>query len=693
MINMKLTNVLTKEFSPYLLQHAQNPVHWQVWNEETLSLAKKLSKPILISIGYSSCHWCHVMEKESFEDEEVAALMNDHFINIKIDREERPDLDQIYMDAVQLLTGSGGWPLNVFLTPEGKAFFGGTYFPPKKLGNRYSWTEILHYVINIWNNRKTEVENQAQALWHHMESVNDLIFKTPVHGDSAMLFSEGYFSGICEKLLNAACKLKGGFGSAPKFPQLLSIQYLIHYHHHYGNEMALNHALFSLKSILAGGIYDQLGGGMSRYSTDEYWLVPHFEKMLYDNALLITVLSEAYQITHDEGFQEAIQQTISFCETELKCPEGGYYTAIDADSEGEEGKFYVWNKKSIENILGEDAVLFCDWFGVTENGNWEKQNILFQNHSRDEFAQQNQLSSKELIEIIERAKEKLLIERNKRHRPSTDTKVLLVTNAMLVTAYCKAASALQNKDYEKKATALYQMILDNFSNEGSLFFHSTSTKKNQIAFLDDYAYLIQAAISLQEITGDSQLLMQAQRLTNFVLLNFQDEKSGLYYFTHKEINDVILRKSDILDSPFASGNAIMAENLIYLSMVFGSSDWKNQANLMLGKMKTLIEKHPMAYSKWASIAMNHHIGFLEIVITGSDIEKTVLNTLGYFIPNRVFQASKSQQDQFELLKNKKYGEGAQIQICSPIGCELPIEDIRESVHFHNGLTFNKKENQ
>ena len=687
---MELTNVLRKESSPYLLQHAQNPVHWQVWNEETLALAKTLSKPILISIGYSSCHWCHVMEKESFEDEQVAALMNDLFINIKIDREERPDLDQIYMDAVQILTGSGGWPLNVFLTPEGKPFFGGTYFPPRKLGHRHSWTEILHYVINIWNSRKTDVENQADALLHHIESVNDFILQQPVHAESSSpVFSDDYFSRVCNSIVNTACKLKGGFGSAPKFPQLLTIQYLLHHHHHYGNEIALNHALFSLKSILAGGIYDQLGGGLSRYSTDENWLVPHFEKMLYDNALLISVLSEAYQITQDECFSNAIQQTISFCETELKSPEGGYYTAIDADSEGEEGKFYVWDKKNIENILAEDAALFCDWFGITENGNWETQNILYLQHSYNEFAQQHQLTVQQLKDHIDRAKEKLLAERNKRKRPSTDNKIILVTNAMLVTAYCKAASALQNEDYKKKALALFQFIAFSFTANGRTYFHSMSGEKKQIAFLDDYAYLIQAAISLQEISGNSQLLMQAKQLTEFVELNFNEEKSDFYYFTHKETKDVPLRKTDFLDSPFASGNAIMAENLIYLSMVFEISNWRIKANNILEKMKTSIEKHPLAYSKWATMAMNQHVGFLEIVITGSDLDSAVQKTLGYFIPNRVFQAASSQQEHFALLKNKKYNSAALIHICDTTGCELPVKDFRESVHFHSGLTFVK----
>jgi len=362
---MHTANRLINETSPYLLQHAHNPVDWYPWGGEALQKAKNENKPILISIGYSACHWCHVMEKESFEKEEVAAIMNEHFINIKIDREERPDLDHIYMDAVQVMTGSGGWPLNVFLTPDAKPFYGGTYFPPQKAYNRASWTDVLYGVANAFAERGSEVTAQAEGLTAHLLKSNT--FGEPVN-DSDAVYTAQNARLIFENLMKAADKAEGGFGRAPKFPQTFSIQYLLRYFHFYKNDEALQHACLSLDKMLYGGIYDQVGGGFARYATDNEWLVPHFEKMLYDNALLVITLSEAYQITHHKRYIETIGQTIDFIEREMMWHEGGFYSALDADSEGEEGKFYVWEKAEVDSVLEDDAAMFCAYYDVTAKG-------------------------------------------------------------------------------------------------------------------------------------------------------------------------------------------------------------------------------------------------------------------------------------------------------------------------------------
>src|SRR5436190_10345125 len=362
-----MSNRLENETSPYLLQHAHNPVDWFPWGDEALQKAKKENKPILISIGYAACHWCHVMEKESFENEEIASIMNENFINIKIDREERPDLDHIYMDAVQTMTGSGGWPLNVFLTPEKKPFFGGTYFPPRRAFNRSSWPEVLIAVSNAFREKRNEIENQAESLTAHLVQSNSFGHQSLGVGNE---FSKEKIDELFQNLMKSADKEWGGFGRAPKFPQTFSIQFLLRYYHVTKNEDALAHACLSLDKMIEGGIYDQLGGGFARYSTDNEWLVPHFEKMLYDNALLIIVLAEAYQVTKKERYREVIDETIGFIKREMMHRLGGFYSALDADSESEEGKFYVWEFNEVKERVA-NAEIFCQFFDITQNGNWE----------------------------------------------------------------------------------------------------------------------------------------------------------------------------------------------------------------------------------------------------------------------------------------------------------------------------------
>ncbi|HNU15607.1 MAG TPA: thioredoxin domain-containing protein, partial [Chitinophagaceae bacterium] len=400
------TNQLINETSPYLLQHAHNPVNWYPWGDEALNKAKQENKPILVSIGYAACHWCHVMERESFEDETTAKLMNDHFINIKIDREERPDLDHFYMDAVQAMTGSGGWPLNVFLTPETKPFYGGTYFPPQRAFNRPSWQETLYGVIQAFRERRHEIDAQAENLTEHLAKSNEF----GVSGSSVTddFFTNDKTDDSFQNLMRSADRQWGGFGKAPKFPQTFSIQFLLRYYYTSKNEKALNQALLSLDKMIDGGIYDQVGGGFARYSTDAEWLVPHFEKMLYDNALLVAVLSEAFQLSKKERYREVIDETMAFIQRELLSPEKGFFAALDADSEGIEGKFYVWSLDEIHEILGADATDFCEYFDITEQGNWEHTNILWVKRPIEDFAVSRNVSVDELKRKLESGKKALL---------------------------------------------------------------------------------------------------------------------------------------------------------------------------------------------------------------------------------------------------------------------------------------------
>ncbi|HEY8688741.1 MAG TPA: thioredoxin domain-containing protein, partial [Chitinophagaceae bacterium] len=559
----KFTNKLADESSPYLLQHAHNPVNWYPWGDEALLKAREEDKPILVSIGYSACHWCHVMEHESFEDEETAMLMNENFINIKIDREERPDLDHIYMDAVQAISGSGGWPLNVFLTPDKKPFYGGTYFPPQRAHNRASWTEVLQGVSKLFTEKRQETEAQADELTQHIgrSDVTASIknFSLDIQGED--IFTKAQCDEIFENIIKQADKKWGGFGNAPKFPQTFTINYLLRYYHYTKNEDALKQACLSLDKMIQGGIYDQPGGGFARYSTDAEWLAPHFEKMLYDNALLIRTLCDAYQVTKNISYKKTIAQTIDFIERELMHEGGGFYSALDADSEGVEGKFYVWSYDEVNEILGDDAKLFCEYYNVTPNGNWEHTNILRVLTSLHDFAMQKDLDEQKLEEQLNISSQKLLKERSKRIRPQTDDKILLGWNALMITALCKAAAALGISQYKEMAITNFNFLFSRFK-VGDNDFEFYHTYKNKVAkypaFLDDYACLTEACISLQEITSDNIYIEHARSLTEYVLENFTSTEEDFFYYSGKKQNDVIVRKKEIYDGAVPSGNSVMA---------------------------------------------------------------------------------------------------------------------------------------
>jgi uncharacterized protein len=679
----KHTNHLIHETSPYLLQHAHNPVNWYPWSDEVLKKAKDENKPVLVSIGYSACHWCHVMEKESFEDESTAQIMNESFVNIKIDREERPDLDHIYMDAVQAMTGSGGWPLNVFLTPEGKPFYGGTYFPPKRAFNRASWPEVLQSVITAFSQRRHEIDAQAENLTEHLAQSNS--FGLQKDNDIDEIFSIEKLHEAFENIMKAADKEWGGFGKAPKFPQTFIIQFLLRYHYVTANNDALDQALLSLDKMIEGGIYDQAGGGFARYSTDAEWLAPHFEKMLYDNALLISVLSEAYQLTKEERYKEVIDETMSFIRRELLLSKKGFYSALDADSEGEEGKFYVWNIDEIRKLIGKDAGIFCRYFDVTEHGNWEEKNILRVKTPLKNFAEQNNISVDKLKNIVEGGKKKLLEERSKRIRPFLDDKIILGWNALMNTACSKAFMATGNDDYRQLAIDNMEFILEKFSaGDSNEFCH---TWKNNIAkypaFLDDYAFLIQAFIHLQEITADTKWLFKAEQAAQFVIDNFSEAETGFFYYTKRGQQDVIMRKKEVYDGAVPSGNSVMAYILYQLSLYFDKMEWRDRSWKMISSLGQAISRYPTSFGIWASLLLEKVSGTYEIAILGKNFKKMQMDLLNQYLPHRIMMASDDENDDFPLLAGKISPEKTLIYLCKDFACQQPVDSIERFMSLIN----------
>jgi uncharacterized protein YyaL (SSP411 family) len=673
-----MPNRLAKETSPYLLQHAHNPVDWYPWGEEALQRARQESKPILVSIGYAACHWCHVMERESFEDADTAQFMNEHFVNIKIDREERPDLDHIYMEAVQAITGSGGWPLNVFLTSDGRPFYGGTYFPPRPVYNRPSWKDVLSGVARSFREKKAEVEQQAGNLTSHVAATGSFGIGQSAAGDNpALPFNPDTLRKIRTQLLATADKQEGGFGGAPKFPQTFSIRYLLHYYYFTKDPETLDQACLSLDKMIAGGIFDQLGGGFARYSTDNEWLVPHFEKMLYDNALLVVALSEAWQLTGKERYRTAIELTMTFIDRELSNGEGAFYSALDADSEGIEGKYYVWDKAEIDKVLGEDAELFCRYYGVTDRGNWEGSNILTRHAPDGPGAPANTSPGAPADRHrLEAARLRLLEHRARRIPPALDDKILLGWNALMNIACSKAYAALGNEEYRQLAVNNMQFLRTRLKGEGiNFYYHSYKGTARIPAFLDDYAFLISALLELQEITGDSSYLEEARDILLQVIDHFGDETTGFFYFTHNEQTDLILRKKEIYDGATPSGNSMMAFNLLYLSRVFEEPAWADRARRMAAALERPVTGYPGSFGIWATLYQALTYIIPEIVLTARRPENTRKELLSQLIPYRVFQSSQQENTHFPLLRGKPAGEIPQLFLCENYSCQPPVNEV------------------
>lgn len=697
-------NHLQYERSPYLLQHAHNPVHWYAWKPEAFERARAEQKPILVSIGYSTCHWCHVMERESFENEEIAAFMNTHFINIKVDREERPDVDAIYMEACQILTGGGGWPLNCFLSPEGKPFYAGTYFPPKPAYNRPSWIQLLQHMSNVWQNDRQKALDQSENLMRHIER-NDGAFVRSAD-DLATAESRAFqptdLDTIFTQLQQAFDPLEGGFGGAPKFPATMAIHFLLNYSYFTRNPQALEHAMLSLDKMIQGGIYDQLGGGFARYATDRAWLVPHFEKMLYDNALLVTVLAEAYKWADShsdyspptpnraERYQETIEETLDFVRREMTHPEGGFYSAQDADSEGVEGKFYVWDQSEIEQILGAESELFCSFYDVSGEGNWEEKNILWRPSSYEEFAAANQMNVSDLKSRLQKSREQLLAVRSERIWPGLDDKILLGWNALMCSAYVAAFKALGQEAYREAAIRNMDFLLTKMLKpgdaEGTLL-HTWKDGHGQYdAFLEDYAFLIAALTDLYEITFDLNYLRHAEKYTRFVLSYFYDTATGLFYFTGSGQTDIVLRKKDLQDNATPSGNSTMVHNLQRLSVLLGRMDWRDMARQMLLRVEESIKRYPRSFERWALALMMEVYPYQEIAILGKDAFEKASAIQKGFLPNSVMAASRHITDELPLLAEKVAGEtNALIYVCRDFSCQRPVvllSDFWEAVQTH-----------
>lgn len=644
------------------------------------------------------------MERESFEDPETARYMNEHFVNIKIDREERPDLDHIYMDAVQAITGSGGWPLNVFLTPDARPFYGGTYFPPRPVYNRNSWREVLAGVSKAFRERRAEIENQAASLTEHVAAtgsfgIGESQAASRTRGGSvagSRAVDPAILVQIREHLLKTADMVWGGFGGAPKFPQTFSIRYLLYDYYYTRHTASLDQACLSLDKMIRGGIYDQLGGGFARYSTDERWLVPHFEKMLYDNALLVIALSEAYQLTGKPLYREAIDQTIGFVARELSNGRGAFYAALDADSEGVEGKYYVWDAAEIDAVLGEDAPLFKQYYGVTDHGNWEEKNILTRpergaasgpdGNPDDDHATAPDVSPDQKIRL-ESARSLLLEYRDRRIHPGLDDKVLLCWNALMNLALGKAYAATGEERYRELAIANMQ-FLRGFMRSGPdgpggkgphLYSHTWKGEARLPAFLDDYACLIAALIQLQEITGDTGYLDEAGEITRYVIPHFGEEDTGFFFYTHDAQDDLIVRKREVYDGATPSGNSMMASNLLYLSVIFYEPEWAERAWRMTSSLIRPVTTYPGSFGGWATLIQAFTYSIPEVVITGKKPEIARKEFLSNLIPYRVFQSTQEENTQFPLLRDKPVTSRLQIFLCKDYACQLPVNEVATAV--------------
>jgi len=673
----EFSNQLIGETSPYLLQHAHNPVNWYPWGEKALTLARERDLPILVSIGYSACHWCHVMERESFEDRGTAEIMNRLFINIKIDREERPDLDHIYMEAVQVISGSGGWPLNVFLTPDAKPFYGGTYFPPQPAYNRPSWKEVLLSLGRAWKERKAEILQQADELTEHITRSHRLFTQQIPLVPGAV--SENHAGKtIAQTLLDSADTREGGFGQPPKFPQFALVRFLLAFGHYKKQEDALHHAHWSLLKIIRGGIFDQVGGGMARYSVDAQWLVPHFEKMLYDNALLLQILAEAYQENQDEEYKRTAYKTIEWLEREMKGKNGGFISSLDADSEGEEGRVYLWNKEEIDDVLGKDAALIEKFYGVSAEGNFDGKNILFRKYKAEEFALENGLSPESYFDTLNKANHALLLRRNERIAPSTDDKIILCWNAMLVSAFIKCGFAFKDETLIQRGKELFEFLKIRFSLPGNLVAHGFKMENFPIpGFIDDYAFMAEAGLLLYEATGEPSLLEYINSLIVNVLDLFKDKETGLFFFTSASQRDLITRKIEIFDGPCPSGNSILSGLLLRLGAINGNKDWEQIGRRNLRQMQTLAEKHPHSLGNWCVEILALELGIPEIIITGRGARANSREILTTFLPFRVHQWAEESPD-ITLFQGRGEGENAAFYIYHNQFCYLPLKNASEA---------------
>lgn len=664
-----MPNRLIHEQSPYLQQHAHNPVDWFPWGDEAFEIARQHNKPVLVSIGYAACHWCHVMERESFENTAIAAFMNEYFVCVKVDREEHPDVDHLYMDAVQAMSGSGGWPLNVFVTSERIPFYGGTYYPPRAAFNRPSWTEVLERLNDIWSNRQDEVTQQSTQMLEYLKSASSVAVQEGTVWDKAAC------DNMVKALLGMADKEFGGFGGAPKFPGTMAINFLLEQYHFYGNEAALQQALLSLDRMIEGGIYDQLGGGFARYSTDKYWLAPHFEKMLYDNALLVLALCNAYQLTGQLLYRKTIVETLDFISRELQHESGGFYSALDADSEGVEGKFYTFTWQDWQTIFPDGNPVARAYFGIEEEGNWEHTNILHIAKDIELVAAENNMTREAVEDAIETTKKMLLSVRATRVRPHTDDKCLLSWNALMNMALTRAGIALQDQAYLDRATQHMEWMIAAFYGDGRLLHTWKNGTPRIIAKLDDHAYLIQALLLLGNATDDNGWIEKAATLMQFSTTHFDDEQALFFCFTSDEQNDIPVRKTDVYDGATPSANAVMAHNLVQLGLVMENTSWQERGERMLQAISSTALRYPYSFGYWATLLQQFLNGFKTVVITGAENEKHSRELKSYFLPGVFTIGIREDEKKLPVQEGKLFSQEVRLYVCTAYECKPPASSI------------------
>jgi uncharacterized protein len=661
------TNRLINETSPYLLQHAHNPVDWFAWGEEALAKAKSENKLMIVSVGYSACHWCHVMEHESFEDEKVARIMNDLFVCVKVDREERPDIDQVYMTAVQLMTGHGGWPMNCFTLPDGRPLYGGTYYPKER------WIEILVNLADLWRAEPEKCFQYAHELTEGVKQTERL-----VHDDAKKEINANTLGLSVEQWAMRFDSSEGGPARAPKFPLPNNYIFLLRYAHLSKNETVMKHALLTLDKMAMGGIYDQVGGGFARYSTDMLWKVPHFEKMLYDNAQLVSLYAEAYRLTKKELYRQVVYETLQFVSRELTAPNGAFYSALDADSEGVEGKYYVWQEEELRKILGDDYSWFADYYSVNSIGYWEEGNYILLRRDRDEaIAARHGLTVQELQEKLNRVKPVLLAIREKRVRPGLDDKTLTSWNAQMLRGYADAYESFGEPEFLLAAIKNARFIRDvQLRADGGLW-HSWKKDRSTInGFLEDYALTIDAFAALYQVTFDEEWLDIAKKLLEFTISKFGDEASGMFWFTSSDDAPLIARKTEIQDNVIPASNSVMARNLFYLGHFYGNAAWTARAEKMLGLVQQDIIGYGGGYSNWMILQLHLVFPFREVAIVGNDVDKTRAGFRKYYLTNQIFAGSPGKSG-LPLLKDRYIAGKTLIYVCENNTCELPVSSAEE----------------
>jgi uncharacterized protein len=666
-----MPNRLIHETSPYLLQHANNPVDWHAWGEEALNLSRTSDKPILLSIGYSACHWCHVMEHESFENEAIAKLMNDNFINIKVDREERPDLDQVYMNAVQAMTGSGGWPMTVFLLPTGEPFYGGTYFPPEDRYGRPGFPRLLTTIAESYKAKRQEIISNAQSLRQHLNqkvqgAANANVVCMPLLDQAAHGLSSRFDSR------------QGGFGAAPKFPPSMTIEFLLRYHHRTGDANALHMSTFTLDKMAYGGLYDQIGGGFHRYSTDDRWLVPHFEKMLYDNALLARVYLDAWRTTGNPLYRRISEEVLDFIVREMRAPNGGFYSTQDADSEGVEGKFYVWDLGEFITTAGADGALLARYLDVTSRGNWEEHNIPNIPKPPDVFCKLENISEADLQAKLEAARPKLYAAREKRIHPGRDEKILTDWNGLALRAFADAAAYLGRDDYRQIAEANADFIFNTLW-DGSRLLHSFKDGRARFnAYLDDYANVADGLISLYQLTFEEKWLKRAESLADHIIDKFWDSENGGFYFTDVGHEALITRTKDYFDNATPSGNSVAADVLVRLAALLGRTDLSEKAVRLFASTGTLLAQYPSGFGRLLE-AIDFHLGpskEVAVIVAGKEGHSFITAYRKRFLPRTVIAAG--QGGNVALLRDRTAIDGkSTAYVCENMTCQRPVTSVAE----------------